>query len=850
MIARAFVVAWYRFSVTLSKSRRSYLALALLVALLGGLSMGAISGARRTIAAFPSYLATTDSSNLQANIWNLQESLSGPATANIAKQLDRLSGVRHVASAPTMIVVPLDANGKPPAAASAIYGSTVAIVGSAGGMYFRQDRVSVARGRLANPRRADEMNATTLAANVMHWHVGETIDFGAFTPRQVQASTFSPSSSNALSQFKVKLVGLIVFTSEVAHDDVDRYPTQVLVTLALTRKLQSSETLPLYGLRLRHGDRDVARVEREIIHMIPKGTVYAFHVTSVVTGQVQRASKPEAFALAGFGAIAGLAALLLAGLIISRRLWEDVENLNVLRALGADPVTTTLDGAIGPLSSLVVGAVGAVGIAVLLSPLTLVGPIRQVERSPGFTFDWSVLAAGFAVLVLGLGALTLALAYRTSTRRIAERAEPSERRSGLINATGLAGLSVAASVGVRFAFQRGHGRTSVPVRSVLVGAVTAVVVVVATVTFASSLSTLNANPALYGWNWNYAIATGAGGSVPPIANRLLDHSRDVAAWAGFNFGDVEIDGQTVPELDGLPNAALSPPILSGHALEAKNQIVVGAATLAELHKKVGDTVYLSYGNPQNAPLYVPPTPLVVVGTATFPAVGTSGTFHPSMGIGVLFSTTIGSSAFQKAIAATDKNLNGPSIEFVRFRRGVSRDAARRALERISSAANKVLLHDPNAQGDATFVEGVQRPAEIVAYQSTGATPALLALGLVTGAVVALGLSLASSVRRRRRELALLKTLGFTQRQLAAAVSWQASVTAMVGVVAGVPIGVALGRWLWTLFARAIYAVPEPSVPVLQVVLIAVGALLVANLVASIPGRSAARTPASLVLRAE
>jgi len=32
-----------------------------------------------------------------------------------------------------------------------------------------------------------------------------------------------------------------------------------------------------------------------------------------------------------------------------------------------------------------------------------------------------------------------------------------------------------------------------------------------------------------------------------------------------------------------------------------------------------------------------------------------------------------------------------------------------------------------------------------------------------------------SVRRRRRELALLKTLGLTRRQVMAAVAWQASV---------------------------------------------------------------------------
>jgi ABC-type lipoprotein release transport system permease subunit len=132
----------------------------------------------------------------------------------------------------------------------------------------------------------------------------------------------------------------------------------------------------------------------------------------------------------------------------------------------------------------------------------------------------------------------------------------------------------------------------------------------------------------------------------------------------------------------------------------------------------------------------------------------------------------------------------------------------------------------------------------------GATPALLSSALATGAVVALGLTLAASVRRRRHDLALLKTLGFTQRQLAAALSWQASVAAAIGIVIGVPLGIAVGRWLWTLFARQIYAVPEPTVPVLSVVLVALGALILANVVAVLPGRSAARTPTALLLRAE
>jgi ABC-type lipoprotein release transport system permease subunit len=96
----------------------------------------------------------------------------------------------------------------------------------------------------------------------------------------------------------------------------------------------------------------------------------------------------------------------------------------------------------------------------------------------------------------------------------------------------------------------------------------------------------------------------------------------------------------------------------------------------------------------------------------------------------------------------------------------------------------------------------------------------------------------------------LKALGFTGRQLAASVAWQSSVSATIGIVIGMPLGIALGRWLWTLFAKEISASPDPTVPALSMVLIALGALVFANVVAAVPGRLAARTKTALVLRSE
>ncbi len=149
-----------------------------------------------------------------------------------------------------------------------------------------------------------------------------------------------------------------------------------------------------------------------------------------------------------------------------------------------------------------------------------------------------------------------------------------------------------------------------------------------------------------------------------------------------------------------------------------------------------------------------------------------------------------------------------------------------------------------------MVRGVQRPAEIATYKTIGLTPALLVTGLVIGAIVALTLTLVASVHQRRRDLALLKTIGFVRRQVAAAVACQATTAAIVGIVIGIPLGLVVGRWLWDLFAEQINAVPYPTVPVPAIVPVAVGTVLLANLVAVLPARSAARTLTAPLLRDE
>jgi ABC-type antimicrobial peptide transport system permease subunit len=246
--------------------------------------------------------------------------------------------------------------------------------------------------------------------------------------------------------------------------------------------------------------------------------------------------------------------------------------------------------------------------------------------------------------------------------------------------------------------------------------------------------------------------------------------------------------------------------------------------------------------------------LRITGTAALPTIGDVIGVHASLSTGALLST--------QAVPARDLDaygpVSGPNAIFIRLRPGVTPAAGARSLNQIADQLNRdsrspaaeSVIGDQGSYIKFISVLPVQRPAEIVNYKSMGAMPAILAGGLAAGAIAGLGLTLIASVRRRRRDLALLKTLGFTRGQLAAAIAWQAATIAVIGLLIGVPTGVAAGRWLWLAFAHQLSAVPDPVVPGGSIALAGAAALVLANLVAALPGRSAGRTPAAIVLRAE
>ena len=146
------------------------------------------------------------------------------------------------------------------------------------------------------------------------------------------------------------------------------------------------------------------------------------------------------------------------------------------------------------------------------------------------------------------------------------------------------------------------------------------------------------------------------------------------------------------------------------------------------------------------------------------------------------------------------------------------------------------------------VMGPQRPGEIVAYGRVRSTAVALIALLAVMAAGALTHSLVTSVRRRRHDVAVLKTLGFSGRQLGSTARWQALALTATALTIGVPLGLIGGRWAWILFARQLGVAPSSSLPLDAVLSVTAVAFLASIAIAIVPATMARRTvPARLLM---
>ena len=272
---------------------------------------------------------------------------------------------------------------------------------------------------------------------------------------------------------------------------------------------------------------------------------------------------------------------------IGRQSAVEGEGYESLRMLGVTPSQLVAIGLARTVAVGLVGAVGAVLLAFVLSPLAPVGEARFAETRTGLSFDALVLSVGFLATVaatLGAGTWPSIRQSRGARGREDSRAGPSRVASLVASA----GAPLSAVVGVRHALERGRGRSAMPVGTALLGTALAVLVLSATAVFGASLSNLTATPALYGDSYQMVVY-GSGLGIPEhtLVARLEDNRHISRISAGFGqtvlVNGVSVQGVAARSVRG--RLLLS--TITGRYPTGVGQIALGATTMRAAGAHVG-----------------------------------------------------------------------------------------------------------------------------------------------------------------------------------------------------------------------------------------------------------------------
>jgi hypothetical protein len=448
------------------------------------------------------------------------------------------------------------------------------------------------------------------------------------------------------------------------------------------------------------------------------------------------------------------------------------------------------------------------------------GLARRAELHPGVAADLAVLALGALTVVVLVAAGAAVPAWRASRAPATTLGvvEPAGRPSRLAGALAAAGFPPSVVGGVRLAFEPGRGRTAVPVRAAIAGAAAAVCALTAAGVVGASLARLVATPAAYGWTWD--VSVGGFASAPEVqrAAKTLDANAAVDGYLGVAAGEaLLVDGNRVEVMAVQRGKGTVPlAVLEGREPVRPGEIALGSTTLRQLGKHLGDTVTLAVDRGR------PSQRLLIVGRMVLSAGPLDNAIPPGKG------AVIDIQVLRRVLPDL------PQVMLVRLDHAANQGRAVAGLQRAFPG---------------TVVRPIPHP-DIDDVEQVGYLPGLIASLVALLALCTVAHALVSAVRRRRRDLAVLKTLGFLRRQVSATVACQATAFAVVAVVVGVPIGIAVGRWSWRLVANSLGVVPEPLMPPSGLLAVAGGVLLAANLIAAGPGWVAGRLRPALVLRSE
>lgn len=793
---------------------RATVLLAVLVGLAGGVVLAAVAGARRTDSAMDRFLAYSRPLNVYLQAENVD-----------VEAVERLPQVADSDQFAYMALTPSIASGAPDLETLGSINPWISMRGHAG---VTSDRFLLVAGRLANPTRALEVVVDETLAARRRLRPGATLRMWGYLPQQAEqilSGIQVVAPKGPALDFAV--TGIVRRPQDLAPVAVD----QDVVYLGTDDLYLTPAFWRAYGTRVGNfGAGASFRLQRDLrdldafaaaLRRLPGGKEAAVLAGSDGERAAARARRPihvQALALLLFAALTAIASLLVVGQSIARQVQLEAADHPTLLALG---MTHGQLAAVGLARAALVGAGGALlaaALAALASPLAPIGLARQAEVDPGWSADGPVLVLGaIGVLVAVLARAGLTTWWLSRSAAGTGGREPAPRRpSQIAERLARAGAPPSAVTGVRLALEPGRTVGAVLARTAMVGAVVAVAAVAASLTFAASLDRLVRTPALQGWNWDAVVGNYHDQQDITPRGALLARNQLVSGYSCVTSTDqpLRIGGLDIPTVGvGAIKGAVLPRTLAGREARSADELALGRATLRRLGRALGDVVEVrGSGKPRR---------MRIVGEVLVPAWYSDTTMNRGAVLTIDGLQALFPGAF-------------PTQFLVDYAPGVDEGAAFASLRR--DFGRTVLRALP--------------PDEVENLRRVRGLPFALAALLVLLGLATIGHLLVTSVRRRRRDLAVLKTMGFVRRQVAATVAWQASTLAAVALLVGLPLGVAAGRWAWILVNQGVGSLAGPLIPAMPLLLAAPVVVLIANLVAAMPARSAAATRPAVVLRSE
>lgn len=857
VVTAAFVLA----RAGLRRGLRPLLGLSLVLALGLGVTIASLEAAARTERAYPSYLRRAEVGQLVVN-----PSLN---TARAAEIIASTPGVKGYASDSLLTAT---SDGGDPTKPADVGSDATQVLLSTDGRYTEQDRPVVHEGRMVRSGAA-EVFVNVEMAEALGLDVGETLRLAFWTNIYDIPDVARPSGPvEPLGRTEATIVGIGVFPDEVLVDGL--YPRRrALVTPEVGAAFDctpaqpsSDDPRPLgqlaeslvprdcstsyryFSLRVDDGDRGVGDVvgalsarfaeENERLPPALRANDIGFEVIPTVTAEererVQSSLDPAVTALRLFGAGAGastLVVVLLGAVRIARREEHDAR---IWRALGATRPVRTAGIAVPLAAAAGAGLAASLVVAWLASGLGPVASARALDPTGrlGLSLDVLVVVLVGSTLVLAGGiAVGAAVASRATLR-----SEPaSTPRSSLAVART---TTPALALGSRAATARAGGR------ALLGASVAAVTAVLATLVFSASISGLVTHPERFGWPYDMAATVnfGYGGTTDRAAIEATLDRPEVARWGlAALAGGLAINGETIPVVAARPGfEAMRLPVVEGELPVAGDEIALGTKTARRLGLGVGDKVLVQAPEGEREG--------TVRGLVVMPPLGPFLADRASLGTGALLPA-----AFVDALldgAAGEAGLEPGQLAdtlagFVAVDLRPGTDPQRF----LAAISNQLTTWDSEEARPFTYAEPV-RPATVANAAAMRAVPVALAALFAMTMAIALMLAIAVATRARRRELAVLRALGCVGRQLRATVRWHALTVTAVGLVVGIPVGLALGRVAFRAFATGLGVLPDPEVPVSWVLVLVLATLGLGLLAAVGPGHRAARVTAAEVLRNE